>query len=117
MIISLLPRLILPKETTPSISLTTAGLEGLRASKSSVTRGRPPVISPALEDLRGIFTKILPMAILSLSSIIKCAPTGRLYERMTPPFPSSIWSVGINFLFLDSEITFSWNPVCSSIST
>ena len=32
MIISRLPLLILPKETTPSISDTTAGLEGLRAS-------------------------------------------------------------------------------------
>ena len=66
-IISLLPRLILPKETTPSISLTTAGLEGFRASKSSVTLGKPPVISPAFEDFLGILTKILPMLIFSLS--------------------------------------------------
>ena len=55
--ISRLPRFTLPKETTPSISATIAGFEGLRASKSSVTRGRPPVISPDLADLRGIFTK------------------------------------------------------------
>ncbi len=47
MIISRLPLLIFPNETTPSISLTTAGFEGFRASNSSVTRGRPPVISPA----------------------------------------------------------------------
>jgi len=58
-IISRLPRLIFPKDTTPSISDTTAGLEGLRASNNSVTRGRPPVISPAFADLRGIFTRIL----------------------------------------------------------
>ena len=109
--------MILPKETTPSISLTTAGLEGFRASKSSVTLGKPPVISPAFEDFLGILTKILPMLIFSLSSIIKCAPTGRLYDLITPPFASSMCNVGINFLFLDSEITFSWKPVCSSIST
>ena len=53
--ISRLPRFIFPNETTPSISLTTAGFEGLRASNNSVTRGRPPVISPAFADLRGIF--------------------------------------------------------------
>ena len=34
MMISRLPLFILPKETTPSISLTTAGFEGLRASKA-----------------------------------------------------------------------------------
>ena len=78
MIISRLPRLIFPKETTPSISETTAGLEGLRASKSSVIRGRPPVISPAFEERRGIFTKILPALIFSPSSTIRCAPTGKL---------------------------------------
>ena len=71
MMISRLPLLILPKETTPSISLTTAGFDGFRASNNSVTRGRPPVISPALEDLRGIFTRIFPMLIFSLSSTIK----------------------------------------------
>ena len=45
--ISRLPRLILPIVTSPSISETTAGFDGLRASNNSVTRGRPPVISPA----------------------------------------------------------------------
>ena len=60
-IISRLPRLIFPKETTPSTSLTTAGFDGLRASNNSVTRGSPPVISPALDDLRGILTKIITL--------------------------------------------------------
>jgi len=59
-IISLLPRLIPPKLTTPSISVTTAGLLGLRASNNSVTRGKPPVISRVLLATRGIFTKISP---------------------------------------------------------
>ena len=53
-IISRLPLLIFPKETTPSTSLTTAGLDGFLASKSSVTLGSPPVISPDLADFLGI---------------------------------------------------------------
>ena len=76
--ISRFPRLILPKVTTPSISDTTAGFDGLRASNSSVTLGRPPVISPDLADLRGIFTRIFPPSIASLSSTMMCAPTGKL---------------------------------------
>jgi hypothetical protein len=48
MIISRLPLLIFPKETTPSIS-ETAGFEGLRAS-IQVILGKPPVISPDLEE-------------------------------------------------------------------
>ena len=59
-IISLLPRLIFPKETTPSISETTEGFDGLRASNNSVTRGKPPVISPALPDFLGILTNVCP---------------------------------------------------------
>lgn len=57
-ITSRLPRLIFPNETMPSISETTAGLLGLRASNNSVTRGNPPVISPVFPVTRGIFTKI-----------------------------------------------------------
>ena len=76
--ISRFPLLILPKETTPSISETTAGLEGFRASNNSVTRGKPPVISPDLADFLGILTNIFPTSILSPSFTIRCAPTGRL---------------------------------------
>ncbi len=76
--ISRLPLLIFPKETTPSISETTAGFEGLRASNNSVILGRPPVISPDLEERRGIFTKTLPALIFSPFSTIKWAPTGKL---------------------------------------
>ena len=50
MITSLLPLFILPKETIPSISETTAGLDGFLASNNSVTLGRPPVISPDLPE-------------------------------------------------------------------
>ena len=54
--ISLFPRLIFgANDTTPSISETTAGFEGLRASNNSVTRGKPPVISPVFPNILGIF--------------------------------------------------------------
>ena len=59
--------MILPYSAIPSISETTAGLEGLRASNNSVTRGKPPVISPTLPEVRGILTKISPASILSPS--------------------------------------------------
>jgi len=59
MITSLLPLLIFePKDTIPSISVTTAGLDGLRASNNSVTRGKPPVISPNEEANLGILAII-----------------------------------------------------------
>ena len=66
--ISLLPRLTLPNATTPSISQTIAGLPGLRASNSSVTRGRPPVISRSLPKIRGILTITKPAFTSSPSS-------------------------------------------------
>ena len=66
--ISLFPLLIFPKETTPSISETTAGLDGFLASNNSVTLGKPPVISPDLADFLGILTRILPFSIESSSS-------------------------------------------------
>ena len=87
-IISLFPLLILPNDTTPSISETTAGLEGFLASNSSVTRGKPPVISPDLADFLGILTKILPFSIDSSSSTIMCAPAGKLYDLRVTPFLS-----------------------------
>ncbi len=65
--ISLLPLLILPKEAIPSISDTTAGLEGFLASNNSVTLGRPPVISPDLPATLGILAIVSPKVILSPS--------------------------------------------------
>ena len=43
-----IPRLVSPNLTMPSISVTTAGADGLRASNNSVTLGKPPVISRVL---------------------------------------------------------------------
>ena len=48
-----LPLVSAPKDTTPSISVITAVSLGLRTSKSSATRGRPPVMSLVLVDSRG----------------------------------------------------------------
>ena len=66
-IISLLPLLIFPNETIPSISETTAGFDGFLASNNSVTLGRPPVISPDLPATLGILAMISPRAILAFS--------------------------------------------------
>ena len=54
-------------EISPSNSDKMAGFDGLRASKSSVTRGRPPVISPALPMARGILIRISPALIVASS--------------------------------------------------
>ncbi len=76
--ISRLPRFTLPIVTSPSISDTIAGFDGLRASKSSVTRGRPPVISPPLAAARGILTRVSPVLTVWPSSTTTWPPTGKL---------------------------------------
>ena len=81
--ISLLPRLILPKVVIPSISETTAGLEGLRASNNSVTRGKPPVISPVFPETLGILTNVIPASTFAPSATEMWASTGKLYSLKT----------------------------------
>ncbi len=49
-----------PRRTVPSISVMIAGSLGLRASKSSTTRGRPPVMSLVFVVSRGILTSVSP---------------------------------------------------------
>ena len=114
--ISRLPRFTLPMVTSPSISDTTAGLDGLRASNNSVTRGRPPVMSPAPPRARGIFTRRWPVLIITPSSITTCPPTGKLYVPITCPLASRISQVGIIVLSFESVIIFSVKPVVSSVS-
>ncbi len=115
-IISRFPRFTLPIVTSPSISDTTAGFDGLRASKSSVTRGRPPVISPALPTERGILTSVVPVATFCPSSTTTLPPTGRLYVPTISPFSSTISQVGTFVLSFDSVIIRSVSPVVSSVS-
>ena len=56
-----LPRRFSPRiSTVPSISAMTAGSLGLRASKISVTRGRPPVMSCVPETSRGVLASSVP---------------------------------------------------------
>ena len=114
--ISRLPRFTLPIVTSPSISDTTAGLDGLRASKSSVTRGRPPVISPAEPAARGILTSVVPVFTVWPSSHTTWPPTGKLYVPITSPFASSTSQVGTFDLSLESVMIFSVRPVASSVS-
>ena len=123
MTISRLPRLTRPIATSPSISATNAGLDGLRASKSSVTRGRPPVISPAFELVRLILTTISPGLISSPSLIMMWAPTGNEYVRRMIGLPSSstcsgsrISASGTNVRSFDSITIRSSRPVSPSIS-
>ena len=49
-----------PYLTAPSISVMTAGSLGRRASNSSTTRGRPPVMSLVLAVSRGILASTSP---------------------------------------------------------
>ena len=62
-----LPRTLGPKSTTPSILEISAASLGRRASNNSATRGRPPVMSLVLEDLRGVLAMRVPATILSPS--------------------------------------------------
>ena len=57
-----LPRESGPNPTVPSTSETMAVSLGLRASKSSATRGRPPVMSFVLLASRGTFATTSPAA-------------------------------------------------------
>ena len=64
---SLLPFESFPKETIPEISVTVALSFGRRASKSSATLGRPPVISLVFVVSLGIFDTVSPAKISSPS--------------------------------------------------
>ncbi len=57
----------------------TAGSRGLRVSKSSTTRGRPPVMSLVLVVSRGIFASTSPGCTSSPSATIKWAREGMRY--------------------------------------
>ena len=59
-----LPLVSLPNDTSPSISAMMAWSFGLRASKSSATRGRPPVMSCVFVVSRGILAMTSPASML-----------------------------------------------------
>ncbi len=73
-----LPRRFSPSSSTvPSISAMTAGSFGLRASKISVTRGRPPVMSCVPETSRGVLANSVPAEITVPSATSMWAFSGR----------------------------------------
>ena len=58
-----LPRTVPPISTMPSIFAISAASFGRRASNSSATRGRPPVMSLVFAILRGVFASNAPARI------------------------------------------------------
>ncbi len=66
-----MPLTMPPCRTVPSISEMTAVSRGFRASKSSTTRGRPPVMSFVLVVSRGIFAMTSPATTVSPLVTIK----------------------------------------------
>ena len=58
----------------PTISAMTAGLRGRRASNSSVTRGRPPVMSCVLDSSRGVLASSVPAETFSPSRTCDVGP-------------------------------------------
>ena len=69
-----------PCRTVPSISEITAVSRGLRASNSSTTRGRPPVMSLVFVVSRGIFASTSPADAGSPLPTIKWAFDGMWYR-------------------------------------
>ena len=64
--------------TSPSISVMVACSRGLRASNSSATRGKPPVMSFVFVDSRGILAMMSPWNTSAPSVTSKWAPTGSM---------------------------------------
>ena len=69
----------------PSISVMTAVSRGLRASNSSTTRGRPPVMSLVFVVSRGIFASTSPGGTSRRRCTIRCACERHGYLRTTLP--------------------------------
>jgi len=63
-----LPRTVPANETMPSMRAISAASFGRRASNSSATRGRPPVMSLVLEAWRGVLASSAPGEMWSLSA-------------------------------------------------
>jgi len=113
-----MPRVVPRNSMTPSISVTVADSRGLRASKSSATRGRPPVISPDWVTSRGIFASSVPVLISAPSSTIRKAPVGIRYSAiLRPVFALRIRTAGWMVLSTGSVMTGCFMRVFSSSST
>src|SRR2546422_9303887 len=118
--ISRLPRLISPNRTVPSISEIVAGSLGRRASNSSATRGRPPVMSRVLYASRDTLARTSPAYTSWPSSTVSCAPSGMTKSRSRFSFSPFFWMIsmcGCSFLSRSSMITRWRRPVSSSSSS
>ena len=80
---SRIPLTMEPILTTPSISLMTAVSRGFRASKSSCTRGSPPVMSLVFVVSRGILASTSPAVTSCASPTMRWACEGMLYLRVS----------------------------------
>ena len=76
MIVRLPRRFSSRSSTRPSISAMTAGSLGRRASKSSVTRGRPPVMSCVPPTSRGVLASRVPAVIICALLDLDARPFG-----------------------------------------
>ena len=115
--IFLIPLTMPPCLTTPSISLITAVSRGFLASKSSTTRGNPPVMSLVFVVSRGIFARTSPGFIEAPSATIRWARDGMWYRRIILPDLLRISIVGCFFSSGESTMILRMRPVTSSTSS
>ncbi len=94
MMIRRCPFFAVPKSTIPSISAMIAGSFGRRASKSSATRGSPPVMSLVWLILRAVLAIMSPVFTVCPSLTSTCAPIGRPYTASSSPFSVSMTTWG-----------------------
>ena len=74
------PLLVRAARRVPSISAMTAGSFGLRASKISVTRGRPPVMSCVPATSRGVLASSVPAVICLAFVDLDVGPLGHVVD-------------------------------------
>ena len=95
----------------------TAVSRGLRASNSSTTRGRPPVMSLVFVVSRGIFASTSPANTSSPSLTMRWACDGMWYLRVTLPSLPRISMAGCFFSSGESTMMSRDRPVTSSTSS
>ena len=117
MLIFCMPFTMPPCSTVPSISLMIAVSRGFRASKSSTTRGSPPVMSLVFVVSRGIFASTSLASTDSPAATIRCACDGMGYLRRTLPVSLRISMVGCFFSSGESMMIRRIRPVTSSTSS
>src|SRR3972149_2419458 len=103
--------------TVPSISVITACSLGFRASNSSATRGRPPVMSLVFVVSRGILAMMSPANTGDSLTTSRWAPTGIRFWATVVSLSSLMDTRGWSLPSASSMITFRASPVTSSNSS